>query len=254
MLCALGFGLGQVQNFARESGKTDLFGRAVRAVASPPTRATNASLAWVGDLFAGVRDAKRLRQENDRLRAVEEAYKRYQVDYDALYDKYSALRAEVDYPLPTQRQRVFARIVEFMPFQNRVTIDRGGEHGIEPHTAVICAKGLVGLVDTVSARSSQVLLVTSPALRVPVKVLGEPDVPGLSRGETSKRLVIELFESEEVHTGQMVVTSGFSRLVPAGIPVGTVIDSRDDPQFGVRRVFVHPSVDIGEVSEVVVVR
>ncbi len=253
-LCVVGFVLGQFQNASRESGKADLFSNAVQVAVGPPTRATNASMGFIGDLLTGLRDAKTLRMENERLLAVEENFKRYQEDYDALNGRYEALRGEVNYPVPEKRDKVFAKIVAFMPFQNRVTLDRGGDSGIGPHMPVVSAKGLVGIVETVSADSCQVLLITSPALRVAVKVVGEPDVPGLARGETPTRLVIELFESEVVHTGQSVVTSGFSLLVPPGIPIGTIIDSRDDPQFGVRRVFVHPAVDIGEVGEVFVVR
>lgn len=202
----------------------------------------------------GVRDARILRIENERLRAIEENTKRYQEIYDSLFDKYDALRMQVEYPIPAGRGKVFARIVAFMPFQNRVTIDRGGGDGIKAHMAVVSAKGLVGIVETVSLHSSQVLLVTSPAIRVAVKVVGDPDVPGISQGETATRLVINLLESDEVHTGQRVVTSGFSTLIPGGIPVGTVIDARDDPQFGTQRVFVLPALEIGEIGEVFVVR
>lgn len=250
----MGVAIGQLQNLSRDRGRVDPFSTIVRALVAPPTRATNGVIAFSGDFVIGVRDAHALRQENARLRSVEESYKRYQEIYDLLYKDYSALRDQVGYELPKDKGKVFARVTSFMPFQSRMTIDRGSKHGISPHLAVVAAKGLVGIVETVSSDTSQVLLVTSPSIRVAVKVIGETNVPGISRGETPTRLVIDLLQSDVVHTGESVVTSGFSTTVPAGIPVGTIVDARMDDRFGTQRVFVVPSVSVGDVNEVFVVK
>jgi rod shape-determining protein MreC len=253
-LCILGFILGQVQTIARNDGKADFVSRTIQAIEYPAASAISSVLGFTTDFWIGVRDARALRQEVERLRAIEKTAQQYEETIDRLRSNIDSLNEMLEYKPPPPFKRVVARVIGYMPQQNRATIDRGSEQGIAPHMPVLTAGGLVGVIDTVSKNTSQVMLVTSPQIRIASMVIGTTRVPGIVRGETTSRLYMDLLESEQVYTGESIVTSGFSATIPPGIRVGTIVESIDDPQFGVKRVFVLPSVHMGSVTEVYVLK
>jgi rod shape-determining protein MreC len=254
VLCVVGFVLGQIQTVNQNGGRLDIVSRAIQGLESPAARSIQGLVTFSSDFWIGVRDATSLKKEVERLRAVERASLQYQETVDRLTQRVENLNKMHGYQSPTPKTKVFARIIGYFPQQNRATLDRGEESGIKPHMPVCAADGLVGIVETVSANSCQVLLVTSPQIRIASEVVGVARVPGVVRGETSSRLAMDLFASDPVYTGEQIVTSGFSKSIPAGIPVGTVVEAMDDPQFGLRRVFVLPSVHMGSVDEVYVLK
>ena len=242
--------MGQVQNRARDDHRSDILTTSIQAVVNPGASATVWTITAAGDLWAGVSDARSMRKEIERLRAMEMAFRRYQESVDLLGERLSSLQAMHDLPTDSGRQKVFARVVGNFPLQNRITLDRGSRHGLVERMPVLSADGLVGWIETVDANRSQVLLISSPALNIAAKVLADPLVHGIVRGETADRLVLEALEPNEVHAGELVVTSGFSETIPEGIPIGVVVDSHEDLQFGTRRILILPHVRAGTFNEV----
>jgi cell shape-determining protein MreC len=57
-----------------------------------------------------------------------------------------------------------------------------------------------------------------------------------------------------VQVGDRVVTSGYSEFIPAGIPIGRVVQIHNDLEFGTKRCQVFPNVQIGDVREVAILR
>jgi rod shape-determining protein MreC len=250
----VGFGLGQYQTVQRNSGRVDAVSRTIQAIESPATSVVHNTIGFASDFWSGVRDATSLRKENERLRSVERSAQQYQETVDRLQEKIDALNRMHQYQPPAPLTKVFARVVGYFPQQNRATLDRGSNSGIKPHMPVCSADGIVGIVETVSSNSCQILLVTSPQIRIASEVANVTRVPGVVRGETSSRLTMDLYGEDPVYTGEQVVTSGFSESIPAGIVVGTIVEAIDDAQFGLRRVFILPSVHMGSVDEVFVLK
>ena len=253
-LCVLGFILGQVQNRARDNHRFDVLTTVIQSVVEPGASVAVWTMTSTGDLWAGVRDARGMRVEIDRLRAMEAAFRQYQESVDLLAARLSNLQRMHDLPTDTGRVKVFARVIGNFPLQNRITLDRGSRHGLTERMAVMSAGGLVGWIETVDANRSQVLLMSSPALKIAAKVLADPLVIGIVRGETTDQLVLEALEPNEVHAGELVVTSGFSETIPEGIPIGVVIDSHEDRNFGTRRILILPHVRAGTFNEVYVLK
>jgi rod shape-determining protein MreC len=253
-LCIAGFVLGQLQTVANNDAKTDFFTRAIQSVVYPVASTLTNAANYGDDFWTGVRDAHSLRQQNARLRAEAEGARMYQETLDRLQRKLDDLNRMNGYDAPGPFEKVYAGVVGYFPRENRATLNKGSNDGIEKHMPVIAADGLVGIVDTVDKTRCQILLVTSRAIRVGVKVIGTTDVPGIARGETSKRLVIDMLSADEVHTGERVITSGYSETIPAGIPVGVVVEAVDSPQFGTKQVFVLPAVKMGDLDEVFVLK
>jgi rod shape-determining protein MreC len=104
----------------------------------------------------------------------------------------------------------------------QVTLGRGTNDGVKDGAVVLSPGGLVGRVTQTTATTSRVLLLTDPSSRVGV-MIGRSRFMGYLRGKTGNRAVMEFFEKvPDVRKDDVVTTSSFSQLFPAGIPVGRV--------------------------------
>jgi len=82
-----------------------------------------------------------------------------------------------------------------------------------------------------------------------------PNTPsvGLLHGESADRLVLEFSDPlAPVSPGDLVVTSGYSDLIPRNLPVGRVTKVEDFPDYGKRQAIIFPTVRLGFVPEVTV--
>ncbi|MEB3210313.1 MAG: rod shape-determining protein MreC [Leptolyngbyaceae bacterium] len=113
----------------------------------------------------------------------------------------------------------------------QVTLGRGSNDGIHQNDIVTGTGGLVGRVSDVTANTSRVLLISDPASQIGVTISRSRST-GFLRGQAENTAVMVLFDkSPDIRPGDVVTTSTFSQVLPAGIPVGTVteIDFNADP-------------------------
>lgn len=104
----------------------------------------------------------------------------------------------------------------------QVTLGRGSNDGVKEGAVVMSPGGLVGRVTQTTANTSRVLLLSDPSSRVGV-VISRSRFMGYLRGKTGNRAVMEFFEKvPDVRKDDIVTTSSFSQLYPAGIPIGRV--------------------------------
>jgi len=152
------------------------------------------------------------------------------------------------------RERVNADIINFIPYDNRITLNRGSKHGIKPNLPVVTAEGLLALVSTVTETTCQASLLTSSGVRVGgVANLASP-VAGFVKGERSDRLVMDVFDNLDVPPGTEIITTGYSEYIPRGIRIGIVSEFFNDQEYGVRRAYIIPSSRIGMTKEVVILK
>lgn len=126
----------------------------------------------------------------------------------------------------------------------QIVVGRGTSDGIRVGAIAVGAGGLVGRVTDVSDHSSRILLVSDPNSQVGVMVSRKRHM-GTLHGRTQELAVLEFFERDpEVQPGDLVFTSQFSTLFPAGLPVGRIrsvsIDKQPAPE-----ALVELSVPIG---------
>lgn len=113
----------------------------------------------------------------------------------------------------------------------QVVLGRGSRDGIRRGAVVSGAGGIVGRVVQVTPSTSRVLLISDPTSQVGV-VISRSRFAGVMRGQSSNRAVIEFFDKvPDVRAGDVVATSSFSQIFPAGLPVGRVesIDFNKSP-------------------------
>ncbi|MBW4523664.1 MAG: rod shape-determining protein MreC [Phormidium tanganyikae FI6-MK23] len=104
----------------------------------------------------------------------------------------------------------------------QVTLGRGTNDGVKEGSVVLSPGGLVGRVTQTTGGTSRVLLLSDPSSRVGV-VISRSRFMGYLRGKTGNRAVMEFFEKvPDVRKDDVVTTSSFSQLYPAGIPIGRV--------------------------------
>lgn len=255
LLCAAGAVLGRIQTSARTGGAVDFPSRMVRSSVSPLSNGLTAVADGVSDFTAGVFRAGALTRENRRLHDLAQAAALYDSRVDLLIGENDRLRRLLSIPKIPGRQRVAASVIGYAPLENRITLNVGSAQGIRAEQPVVTSEGLVGRVQTVEAGKCQVLLISSPRLRIGAMVQRDPPPVGLAIGESPRVVLLDYLDMRAtVQVGDEVVTSGYSDRVPPGIPIGKIAQISDDPETGSRRCQVFPHVVLGELRAVFVLK
>lgn len=177
--------------------------------------------------------------ENNRLRELMRFKDRYEID---------AVGAEVVANDPRGDFR-------------SITIDKGEADGIKANQPVISAFGLVGRTVDVSKNVSRVLLITDPNSAVDVLVqrtrarallVGAKVRTSLDSSYYLSKLEY-LNRKSDIMNGDLILTSGFDGVYPAGIPVGVVANMEYAPQGVFRDAVVMPFADFSNLEEVLIV-
>jgi rod shape-determining protein MreC len=246
-------GLGTLQNRTRGAGELDAVSTAVHFVLMPGVIFTNQTMDSVDLFFGGVGDAEKLRSENVRLRNQLRAAQVYLDTADRQQQEILDLREKMG--LSTLgRQRIDADIVQYIPYDNRITLNRGALDGVSPNLPVVTPDGLLALVSTVSDHTSQAVLLTSSGVSIGCLAKGTTPVAGLVKGQRSDRLVMDVFENVNIESGTEVITTGYSEFIPRGIRIGVVTEYFNDQEYGIRRAFILPSSQIGMTKEVTILK
>ncbi|MGC7869981.1 rod shape-determining protein MreC [Desulfosporosinus sp. SYSU MS00001] len=166
-------------------------------------------------------------------------------------DKYSKVGASVINRNPTTWYRT-------------LTVNRGGQDGVQVNDPVIGDLGLVGKVVSVSPTTSEVLMILD----------GEGEVSAVVRGSTGNgtfgivqgtykrgsRLTPEgnlemLFRrADNVNVGNLVLTSGQGGVYPQDVPIGKVKQIELDPSGLLKTAYIEPLVDFDSLEEVYIVK
>ncbi|RPH03418.1 MAG: rod shape-determining protein MreC [bacterium TMED46] len=103
-----------------------------------------------------------------------------------------------------------------------IIIDGGKIDGIKKNQAVLTPKGIIGKTIETGEKASIVQLITDSNYRVSVRVLpsGATGILQILKGNTAQ--IREVQKNVNISIGDKVVTSGFSDIYPAGLPVGIV--------------------------------
>ncbi|WP_037605179.1 rod shape-determining protein MreC [Streptacidiphilus rugosus] len=140
-------------------------------------------------------------------------------------------------------------------FSWTITIDVGGNDGIQRDMTVINGEGLVGRVTTVAPTSSTVLLAVDPRFTVGTRMEGSGEI-GFGTGEGDAPMRVELLNGQAgVKVGDRLVTFGSQNDKPfvPGVPVGTITQIVNTPGELTRTVLVQPFVSFTKLDLVGVV-
>lgn len=164
------------------------------------------------------------------------------------------LQKLLEYKSTNKKQGIVAPIVGRSPdhWWKQITLGRGSKDGIKEGYIVTGTGGVVGRIISVTPNTSRVLLLSDPSSRVGVTI-SRSRFMGYMRGQGEGKAVMEFFDKvPDVRPGDIVSTSPFSHLFPAGYPVG-VVESVDLTKSPAPEAEITFSAPIGYLEWVMVV-
>jgi len=211
--------LGRASPWMPERART-----ALSDVLAPLYAALDVPLAAVRSAAADCRDFFTLRAENETLRAENDRLRQWYDVAMALDAENAELKANLHWVPDPALSFVTARVVADAGgvYARSVLLSVGPNHAVQKGQIALDARGLVGRVTEVGARSARVLLITDMNSRIPVTLETSRARAILVGGNAPYPKLMYLPEGTHPAEGERVVTSAEAGAFPAGLPVGTV--------------------------------
>jgi len=111
---------------------------------------------------------------------------------------------------------------------NYLTISKGKKDGLQPGMGVLSAKGVVGIIKTLSDNYATVLMIINSQSRTSVKILNK-NYHGNLMWETNDPKLMKLKDVPKhatINIGDTVVTSGYSISYPPLVHIGKINDKQ----------------------------
>src|ERR1700733_2558333 len=176
---------------------------------------------WIGsvsEIFTVYEQNLKLKDENARLRQ----WRNVAIVLQGRVGRYQALLHAVPDP---QMNRVLARVIgrASRPFLQTMILDAGRDSHALPGQAVMDARGMIGRIYLTGQRTSWVILLTDLNSRIPVSI-APGNVQAIMTGDNSAYPTLDMVShTVTLHAGGQVTSSGDGGLLPAGLPIGTVM-------------------------------
>jgi rod shape-determining protein MreC len=204
-----------------------------------------------------VSDRRFLSSENARLKRQLLITQYRLQDLDVVDRENSRLRKLLDSYEELSEDRVLvAEIlsVDLAPYRQRFIINRGSLDEVYQGQPLLDADGVVGQVESVSAMTSEALLITDPDHVVPVRI-ERTGVRTLAEGtgDSTQLRLANLPNSADVIPGDKLVTSGLGDIFPSGRPVAIITEFRQQPDQNFAYVTARPLSDLDRDQEVLLV-
>lgn len=137
------------------------------------------------------------------------------------------------------------------------TIDQGSLSGIEKNDPVITDRGLVGWVSAVYPTYSHVTTILSPETNVSVLDQVTQDtgvVAGSLEYAAAGQVEMRFLTAEnKLKAGDIIVTSGVGGVYPGELPVGEVVEKRQEENADSITAVIQPYEDIKTLTNVCVI-
>ncbi len=131
-------------------------------------------------------------------------------------------------------------------------IDKGEKHGLKKNAPIVIPEGIVGQITKVSPNFSRVLLITDRNSAVDILVQNTRARGVVKGGGDNRCVLVYALRKEEIHAGDVIVSSGLDQVFPKGLKIGTVLDVKKDHSRLFQDIMVQTSVDFDKLEEVLV--
>ena len=192
----------------------------------------------------------------NRSLAEENALLRRQLGYNFM-PKLVVKDLKIDTELIQQYDYMFAKVVSNTTsrHKNHLTLNRGSIHGVEKNMAVIAPEGVVGIVDEVREHFCTVVSLLNTNYRVSAKFANSNYFGSCywEGGNPRHAKLGEIPYHVNVQEGDSIITSGYSSIYPAGIPLGTVSRFSVSGEDNFYNITIMLAVDFSNVDYVYII-
>jgi len=209
---------------------------------------------YVQSIGRGYRELINVREENRRLREELKKYKAAMATYQEAVATNVRLAKLLELKEGLPPPTITARIIGKDPSQwfKTIIIDRGSSDGVERGMPVVTVEGIVGQVMNTSPHYAKVLLANDPNSAVDALVQ-KNRVQGIIKGDGKGFILYYVLRNNEVHQGDVIVTSGLGGVFPKGLPIGTVTKVIKTRRGMFQKIEVEPAVDFSQLEYVIIV-
>jgi len=172
----------------------------------------------IGEIFSVYEQNLKLKEENARLRQ----WRNVAIVLQGRVGRYQQLLHAVPDP---KMNAVLAKVIgrANRPFLQTMILDAGRESHALPGQAVMDPRGMIGRIYLTGSRTSWVILLTDLNSRVPVTI-APGNIQAIMAGDNSPLPTLDMVShTVTLHAGDQVTSSGDGGLLPAGLPIGTVV-------------------------------
>ncbi len=188
-----------------------------------------------------------LKNQLARVRQIENQNRELTVENDRL-KKFLAFTSSASGSYVAAR--VIAR--DPSPWFKTLMIDKGEKHGLKKNAPIVIPEGIVGQITKVSPNFSRVLLITDRNSAVDILVQNTRARGVVKGGGDNRCVLVYALRKEEIHAGDVIVSSGLDQVFPKGLKIGTVLDVKKDHSRLFQDIMVQTSVDFDKLEEVLV--
>lgn len=169
-------------------------------------------------------------------------------------------------PTLNKLEKIGASIVNRNPtaWYHTVTVNRGSSDGVQINDTLIGNLGLVGKIISVSAKSSDVLLILDGEGQAGAFVRDSKGraIFGIVKGTYRKtdrlnkegQLQMAFRQEDDINNGDIVFTSGLGGIYPKGVPIGIITNIKLDSSALLKNAYIEPFVNFDSLEEVYIVK
>ena len=170
-------------------------------------------------------------------------------------DENKNLRELLDFKRETKLKIIPASIINKGIQANikALTIDVGSKDSVLTNQAVLTPYGVIGKTIQVGKNSAIVQSISDNNFRLSVRIMPSGAVGILRWFDSNTCKVYEVQKNVDVNIGDRVITSGFSKIYPPKLPVGTVSGVYDERGSYQKVINVNIQNDFGSIQNVFIV-
>lgn len=225
------------------------------AISAPISRVVEGTAGFVLGIWSSYVDLREVREENARLReALATANGRLSSRTEAELEN-ERLHELLAFSKAVRGRAVAAPVIGVSPTHRRVvTIATTPGDGIGPGMAAVTAEGVVGKVIATYGRTAEVQLLVDGASAVAARVQrSRARVTVRGSGEEASLQLANALRTDDIESGDILVTSGTDRVFPKGLVIGRIGRVQRETYGMYLEGEIRPAVDVSGLEEVLVI-
>jgi rod shape-determining protein MreC len=213
---------------------------------------------WIGENYLDFKSKRDLIRENKDLKDQIATLLKEKSEFLTEQEENDFLRKQLnftkDFGYDFEVANVIGKAVDKV--QNTIILDRGLKSGVVEGQPVVTDKGiLIGKILKVTKNSAIVLLINDDLSKVAAKIQNKAKTIGVVEGEYGLGIKMRLVpQTEMIKEGDVVVTSGLEKSVPAGILIGQVERVMNAPEELFQEASIKSAVEFNKVTMVTVIK